>query len=64
MSVLHLCLLQPFYEALHRALRVGGLICTQAESLWLHMDVIKSLASMCKQVGIPIVTSVCRVPSC
>lgn len=42
---------QPFYEALHRALRVGGLICTQAESLWLHMDVIKSLASMCKQVG-------------
>jgi hypothetical protein len=42
--------LQPFFEALHRAVRVGGLICTQAESLWLHMDVIQSLAGMCKQV--------------
>jgi hypothetical protein len=42
--------LQPFFEALHRAVRVGGVICTQAESLWLHMEVIKSLACMCKQV--------------
>lgn len=41
---------QPFFEALHRAVRVGGVICTQAESLWLHMEVIKSLACMCKQV--------------
>ncbi|WIA37410.1 hypothetical protein OEZ86_014335 [Tetradesmus obliquus] len=41
---------QPFFEAMHRALRPGGIICTQAESLWLHMDIIKSLASMCKTV--------------
>lgn len=41
---------QPFFEALHKAVRVGGIICTQAESLWLHMDVITSLAGMCKQV--------------
>mgnify|MGYP001807432611 CR=1 FL=1 len=44
------CSLQPFFEALHRAVRVGGVICTQAESLWLHMDVIQSLAGMCNKV--------------
>eukprot|EP00878_Enallax_costatus_P005950 GHUV01006241.1.p1 GENE.GHUV01006241.1~~GHUV01006241.1.p1 ORF type:complete len:322 (+),score=76.82 GHUV01006241.1:184-1149(+) len=41
---------QPFFEAMHRALRPGGVICTQAESLWLHLDIISSLADMCKQV--------------
>jgi spermidine synthase len=44
--------LQPFFEAMHRALKPGGIICTQAESLWLHMDIIKSLASMCKAVRV------------
>lgn len=35
------CLAQPFFEALHRAVRPGGVVCTQAESLWLHIDIIK-----------------------
>jgi spermidine synthase len=43
--------LQPFFEAMHRAVRVGGVICTQAESLWLHMEVIQSLAGMCSKVS-------------
>lgn len=42
--------LQPFFEALHRAVRPGGIVCTQAESLWLHLDIIKSLAGMCSGV--------------
>ncbi|KAL6756017.1 spermidine synthase [Haematococcus lacustris] len=41
---------KPFFEALHRAVRPGGIVCTQAESLWLHLDIIKSLANMCSQV--------------
>jgi spermidine synthase len=41
---------RPFFEALHRALRPGGVVVTQAESLWLHLDVIESLASMCSEV--------------
>ncbi|GMH33086.1 hypothetical protein BSKO_00920 [Bryopsis sp. KO-2023] len=41
---------RPFFEAMHRALRPGGVACTQAESVWLHMDIIKELASMCKDV--------------
>lgn len=41
---------QPFFEAMHRALKPGGVVCTQAESTWLHLEIIKSLAAMCKGV--------------
>jgi len=41
---------QPFFEAMHRALRPGGVICTQGESLWLHLPLITELANMCKRV--------------
>lgn len=41
---------QPFFEAMHRALRPGGVVCTQAESIWLHLDIIKALAAMCSSV--------------
>jgi len=41
---------KPFFEALHSAVRPGGIVCTQAESLWLHLDIIKALAAMCKGV--------------
>mmetsp|Transcript_473 Transcript_473/g.1160 ORF Transcript_473/g.1160 Transcript_473/m.1160 type:complete len:309 (-) Transcript_473:41-967(-) len=41
---------KPFFEALHRAVRPGGIVCTQAESIWLHLDIIKSLAGMCASV--------------
>ena len=40
----------PFYEILHSALRPGGVVCTQAESLWLHLDLIKELHSVCSNV--------------
>ncbi|KAK9811308.1 hypothetical protein WJX72_001515 [[Myrmecia] bisecta] len=41
---------KPFFDAMHRALRPGGIVCTQAESLWLHLDIIKELARMCSDV--------------
>lgn len=41
---------RPFFEYMHRALKPGGVICTQGESLWLHMDIIKGLAAMCAEV--------------
>ena len=41
---------RPYFEYMHRALKPGGVLCTQAESLWLHMPVIQSLAKMCKEV--------------
>ena len=42
--------LQPFFEAMHLALAPGGIVCTQAESLWYHLGIIKSLAAMCAEV--------------
>lgn len=41
---------KPFFEHIHRALRPGGVICTQAESVWLHMPIITGLAQMCSEV--------------
>ncbi|GAB4823386.1 hypothetical protein N2152v2_010432 [Parachlorella kessleri] len=41
---------KPFYDAMYRALKPGGVVCTQAESQWYHLDIIKSLAAMCRSV--------------
>jgi spermidine synthase len=30
-----------------KALRPGGVCCTQAESIWLHLPIIKELAQAC-----------------
>uniref|UniRef100_A0A7S1SKC8 spermidine synthase n=1 Tax=Tetraselmis chuii TaxID=63592 RepID=A0A7S1SKC8_9CHLO len=41
---------RPFFELMHRALKPGGAICTQGESLWLHMPIIEEVAKMCKDI--------------
>ena len=28
---------RPFYTYMHNALKPGGVVCTQGESIWLHM---------------------------
>ena len=33
----------PFYKAMYAALRPGGRICTQAESIWINLDLIRRL---------------------
>jgi spermidine synthase len=33
----------PFYQCMHNALRAGGKIATQAESIWLNLDLISGL---------------------
>ena len=37
---------EPFYRSLKNALRPGGIIATQAESMFLHPDWVRKLASM------------------
>ena len=41
---------QPFFQDMHRALRPGGVICTQGECMWLHLDLIQQVAAMCSEV--------------
>ena len=33
----------PFYNAMHGSLRDGGIVCTQGECMWLHVDLIRPL---------------------
>eukprot|EP00980_Cylindrotheca_fusiformis_P006565 scaffold1384_cov116-Cylindrotheca_fusiformis.AAC.43 len=33
----------PFYNAMYKSLREGGIVCTQGECIWLHLDLIKPL---------------------
>ena len=33
----------PFYQAMHAALRPGGKVCTQAESIWINLPLIQHL---------------------
>lgn len=40
----------PFYNAMHASLREGGIICTQGECMWLHLNLIKPLVSSIKSL--------------
>lgn len=40
---------KPFYETVSKALRPGGVVIGQAESLWLHMHVIQDIITPCRQ---------------
>ncbi|KAH7301743.1 hypothetical protein KP509_23G040100 [Ceratopteris richardii] len=39
----------PFFESLARVLRPGGVVCTQAESVWLHLHIIQDIFASCKK---------------
>lgn len=41
---------KPFFESVSRALRPGGVVCTQAESIWLHMHIIEDIVANCRQI--------------
>lgn len=41
---------KPFFESIAKALRPGGVVCTQAESIWLHMHIIEDIVSNCRQI--------------
>ncbi|ERN12109.1 hypothetical protein AMTR_s00159p00023000 [Amborella trichopoda] len=39
---------RPFFETIARALRPGGVLCTMAESMWLHTHLIQDMLSICR----------------
>ncbi|MQL96026.1 hypothetical protein Taro_028696, partial [Colocasia esculenta] len=40
---------KPFFETIARALRPGGVLCNQAESMWLHTHLIQDMLSICSE---------------
>jgi spermidine synthase len=44
-------LFQPqFYESMLRALKPGGVLCTQGECQWLHLELITSVVKACADI--------------
>uniref|UniRef100_A0A7C8ZD96 spermidine synthase n=1 Tax=Opuntia streptacantha TaxID=393608 RepID=A0A7C8ZD96_OPUST len=41
---------KPFFESVAKALQPGGVVCTQAESIWLHMHIIEDIVANCRQI--------------
>jgi len=41
---------EPFYRAMREALKPGGIITTQAESAWLHRNLVRSLMEMARAI--------------
>jgi spermidine synthase len=39
-----------FFSSLNNALAPGGVVCTQGECMWLHLDLIKSIMDRCKAI--------------
>jgi spermidine synthase len=40
---------KPFFETIARALKPGGVLCNQAESMWLHTHLIQDMLSICRE---------------
>uniref|UniRef100_A0A0D9WQU7 PABS domain-containing protein n=1 Tax=Leersia perrieri TaxID=77586 RepID=A0A0D9WQU7_9ORYZ len=40
---------KPFFQTISRALKPGGVLCNQAESMWLHTHLIQDMLSICRQ---------------
>ncbi|KAA8533628.1 hypothetical protein F0562_030938 [Nyssa sinensis] len=40
---------RPFFESIARALRPGGVLCSMAESMWLHTHLIQDMISICHE---------------
>jgi len=41
---------REFYIGLRQALRPGGVICTQGECMWLHLELISEVMSHCREL--------------
>ncbi|KAJ8901942.1 hypothetical protein NDN08_004144 [Rhodosorus marinus] len=41
---------QPYFEAIASALTENGVMCSQGECMWLHLDIIKPTLRMCEKL--------------
>lgn len=53
----------PFYKAMHGSLRDGGIICTQGECVWLHVDLIQPLVKAITPLFTTVEYAYCTIPS-
>ena len=53
----------PFYKAMHGSLREGGIVCTQGECVWLHVDLIRPLVRAIAGLYNTVEYAYCTIPS-
>jgi len=53
----------PFYKAMNAALKPGGRISTQAESIWMHLDLIKGLFKKTKSIFANVEYATTQIPT-
>jgi len=53
----------PFYKAMRGSLRDGGIICTQGECVWLHVDLIRPLVKAIQPLFETVEYAYCTIPS-
>eukprot|EP00555_Chaetoceros_dichaeta_P003400 CAMPEP_0198250658 /NCGR_PEP_ID=MMETSP1447-20131203/1749_1 /TAXON_ID=420782 /ORGANISM="Chaetoceros dichaeta, Strain CCMP1751" /LENGTH=317 /DNA_ID=CAMNT_0043935513 /DNA_START=138 /DNA_END=1091 /DNA_ORIENTATION=- len=53
----------PFYNAMHKSLRDGGVVCTQGECIWLHLDLIAPLIASISQTYRLVEYAVTTIPT-
>lgn len=54
---------KPYFKLLNDALTDNGVITTQAESIWIHLNIIKNLKSDCKEIFPNVEYSYCTIPT-
>ncbi|ESX02214.1 hypothetical protein KL918_003758 [Ogataea parapolymorpha] len=54
---------KPYFQLLKEALTEKGVISTQAESIWLHLNIIKELKKTCKDVFPVAEYAYCTIPT-
>ena len=52
-----------FYKLVHKALKPGGVTCSQGECVWLHLPLIKSMADMCRDIYANVQYAYCTIPT-
>jgi spermidine synthase len=54
---------KAFYKSMFKSLRAGGIICTQAECIWLHLDLIQDIMLSASDTFKSVEYACCGVPT-
>jgi len=55
---------ESFYSIVaQKALRRGGIVCTQSECLWIHLELIKKMVKFCKELYSSVEYAVTSIPT-
>ncbi|XP_071944371.1 spermidine synthase-like [Antedon mediterranea] len=54
---------EEYFKLMKGALREGGIICTQGECIWLHLDLIKKVHTFCQSLFPVVDYGYCTIPT-